>query len=88
MLWTQDSVFIDNNARLYQTHAVMDFLQRNAITTILWLAQSPDLNPFENLWDILGQQVHLRHPHQTKFSRIVSSITPGIVGNPNTSGPG
>ena len=59
-------------------HACMDFLQQNAITTILWSQQSPNLNPVENLWDILGE----------RFSRIVSSMPPGMMGNPTASDPG
>ena len=31
----------------------MSFLERKGIPTLDWLPQSPDLNPIENIWNII-----------------------------------
>ena len=73
-------VLVDDNARLQQ---------RNAITIIPWPARSPDLNSFNNFWDILGQRV--RHRDIT-HSNIYQNCQQYCTSNPTTidrtSGPG
>ena len=56
-------------------------------TSRSWLAWSPDLNPIDNLCDILDWRVRQRHPPCQKFCRIVNSIAPEMAGNPTTSDP-
>ena len=53
----------DNNARHHRTRVEVDFLQRNAIISILWRAGIPDLNPTENVWNILCQRLRQRWVH-------------------------
>ena len=54
----------------HRPRAVMDFLQRNAITIISWQTRSPDLYLFENVWDILGRRVCQRHPPVKTFAEL------------------
>jgi len=53
-------VFMDDNARLYRARVVTDYLRCESITTLPWLARSPDLNPIEQIWDIIGRRVKER----------------------------
>ena len=62
MLWPRDQCLWVTMLDPHRTRAVVDFLQRNSRTTILWMARSSDLNPFEKFWDILGQRLRQRHP--------------------------
>ena len=59
-------VFMDDNARPHISRAVIEFLHQNAISTLPWPARSPDLNPLEHLWDILGRKIReITPPVQT-----------------------
>ena len=59
-------VFMDDNARPHRSHAVIECLRQNAISTLPWPARSPDLNPLEHLWDILGLKIReITPPVQT-----------------------
>ena len=36
------------------------------IRTIDWPANSPDLNPIENIWAVLKQRIQMKSPKDTK----------------------
>ncbi|GFW06736.1 transposable element Tcb1 transposase [Trichonephila clavipes] len=50
-------VLMGDNARPQRAAIVDDFLESEEIARIEWPAYSPDLNPFENLWDVLSHAV-------------------------------
>ncbi|GFV76057.1 transposable element Tcb2 transposase [Trichonephila clavipes] len=53
---------MDDNARPHRANLVDEFLESEDIKRITWPANSPDLNPIENLWDYLGRAIARRHP--------------------------
>ncbi|GFU28603.1 transposable element Tc3 transposase [Trichonephila clavipes] len=56
------TLFMDDNARPHRANLVDEFLESEDIKRIPWPANSPDLNPIENLWDYLGRAIARRHP--------------------------
>ena len=44
----------------------MDYLQEAGVNVLPWPHRSPDLNPIDNVWDMMGRRLfNLHHPSQT-----------------------
>ncbi|GBM80682.1 hypothetical protein AVEN_137209-1 [Araneus ventricosus] len=53
-------LFMDDNARPHRANIVDECLQSEDITCMDWPAYSPDLNPIEHVWDMLGRRIAAR----------------------------
>lgn len=58
----EDVVFQDDNASCHRAKCVRDFLADRQIATMDWPANSPDLNPIENMWMKLKKLVQAKSP--------------------------
>ena len=59
-------LLVQDNARPYVARVYQRFFQDAGIDTTDWPARSPDLNPIEHLWDIMGHCIRwLRNPPRT-----------------------
>ena len=60
----------DNDPK-HISRVIKQFIVKNSINTIDWPSNSPDLNPIENMWTIIKNNVEKRMPQNinelTKF---------------------
>ncbi|GFX03986.1 transposable element Tc3 transposase [Trichonephila clavipes] len=60
-------LFMDDNARPHRANIVDACLPSEDITRMDWTAYSPDLNPIEHVWDMLGRRIAARQPPPTSL---------------------
>lgn len=57
-----DFIFQEDNDPKHASHLCRNYLESKNMTRMDWPAQSPDLNPIENLWAILNGKAKDRRP--------------------------
>ena len=61
--WFEEMQFVQDNAPIHTANIVKDWFARHPISLVEWPPYSPDLNPIEQVWKMLKQQVLERYPH-------------------------
>ena len=81
-----DYIFMHDNAPCHRAIVVNEWLEEHEVEVSSWPAQSPDLNPIENLWDYMERQLE-KTPSTTKeglwkrLQELWSSIPSETVAN-------
>ncbi|GFV75082.1 transposable element Tcb2 transposase [Trichonephila clavipes] len=55
-------LFMDDNARPHRANILDECLQSENITRMVWPTYSPNLNPIQHVWDMLGRRIAARQP--------------------------
>ena len=66
------NMFIQTGVSCDRLKLVSDFLEKKTIKTLDWRANSPDLNPFKDLWAILEDKVADEHLTSARRCRLES----------------
>ncbi|GFW41992.1 DDE_3 domain-containing protein [Trichonephila clavipes] len=65
---------MDDNVRPHRGNIVDECLQSEDITRMEWPAYSPDLNPIEHVWDMLGRRIAARQPPPTCLPELLRAL--------------
>ena len=59
-------IFMQDGAPCHRSKIVSEFLKEKKIKVLEWPGNSPDLNPIENLWEVLKNKVADKQPSSAK----------------------
>ena len=65
---------MEDKAMSHRSRSVIAYLQSEAVTSVLWPAMSPNLNPIEHIWDILGSGIQVREPPVQNFRQLEAAL--------------
>ena len=75
-------VFQQDGAPIHRSKKTMEWMKTNDVQLLTWVAQSPDLNPIEHLWDHVDRQVRKRYPLPATVEELVKYIQTAWEGIP------
>ena len=68
------AIFQDDNAPAHRVRLVNDFLAQQQVIRMAWPACSPDLNPIEHLWYVIGRRIRSNHPPPQNLAGLVQIL--------------
>ncbi|XP_011270941.1 hypothetical protein CAOG_09225 [Capsaspora owczarzaki ATCC 30864] len=72
-----EMIFMHDNAPCHKRKDVAKWFETNQITVLDWPANSPDLNPIENAWNMVKNKIYQEREYQEQ-GRVVGTLPSGL----------
>lgn len=69
-----NAILQDDNARPHRARVVNEFMQHQQVVRMDWPARSPDLNPIEHLWDVLGRRLRMNPRQPNNLTELFQNL--------------
>lgn len=66
--------YVDDNARPHRARIINNFFEENEIPRLIWPSRSPDLNPIEHVWDVLGRRLSNRRRQPVNLNELANAV--------------
>jgi hypothetical protein len=65
---------MDDNVTSHSSRVITAYLYSEAVTSVPWPTMSPDWNPIQHIWDMLGRRMQAREPPVQNIPQLEAAL--------------